>query len=371
MQELDDLLVVAKEIKLRKGVVVFFDISSVTGMCLSSSIQGQFDQVFVANNIYHSPFYKLTPIQKIIVSVENAFLLKSIMRRVNAARCITGVPLLVFRIARLVCGSNVFFISYIRGIIAKSTEKTSLSSGLYLKVRKLFGVRVASFFSDYSSDKVLCIGDVTRRFVIERSVPDKQVVTIGSIYCDSISLVPSRSLPEGKTKQIVFISSAFSFHGYHESQKAQFSLIGDVMRSIERVDANGAVDFVVRVHPREDLSSYKILKESNIRIDSDQKNPFVAYDDDALFVSPLSTLLFELAYIGKRTRLIASDYFLDSHSDWYRSLSVVPETDIDRVVTSYVSHSHSEYQIEFDLEQIISLKNKGRVLAEFLREVLI
>src|SRR5690606_3016142 len=115
-------------------------------------------------------------------------------------------------------------------------------------------------------------------------------------------------------KVVVFVSSAFAAHGYADAQAAQTELIR-ILRN-EAVGARGG--FIIRKHPREDDGIYSCHEDLIGIVDSSGCNPLTGYPRDSLFISTTSTLIFEMAYAGRCSRIVANDFFMQRFFRWYQ-----------------------------------------------------
>lgn len=363
----------AEKLKALGYFPIFFDLSESTGTPFSEADLSGFDRVYRGIKLPKKKIHQLSPLNKVLVSALNAIMMIFSEKKEKCTLRIIGVPLLTYRIANSISGKKVKCFSYIRGIIVKSGESTSLSSKVFLKygfLKSIFGYKV---FSDYYADQVLCVGNITKKFVVSRDVPEENVKVVGSIYCDA-KYASKRPLEASNLSKpaIIFLSSAFARHGYIRSQAAQLELISKISNYLKTRFGEGEVEFIVRTHPREDINLYQGYICPFDLVDSSGKDPLMSYPEKRLFISPMSTMLFELAYLGELTALIGSNDFLDEHGDWYEGVGAQPILEWEKVIEKFfygkLVRSHCNEAL--NLEKNISSVNKGRVIDEILGSVL-
>jgi hypothetical protein len=366
-QELIDLSEALVSLK-EEGVedIVFFDLSSFYGEYLDPELLNRFSKRHKAILSRRGRFKNMGAAGKLFFSILFAFQLLFVCRKYKSSTVVVGVPMLVYRLAGLFSFGRLFVMSYLRGIIIESPKEVSVSSRLYFILKKVALGRAGRVISDYYADRVICIGDTTKDFVIGRSVPEANVVVLGSIYCDQrySATLKLGSVHAKPVRQVVFISSALAAHGYVESQKSQTELIKAIYEAVCSCSGSFDVKFIVRQHPREDSAIYSEILEMGIDVDNSGLDSTVIYDSGTLFVSPLSTLLFELAYLGRRAMLVSNEALFTTHSAWYRGIKAEPVLKFEQGMHEYLCGGRVGY-LGFDLSQIISTKHRGDVMAFF------
>lgn len=360
-QELADLMAIAQCLHDAHGLEVFyFNITPLLAGGEGDSVDSfLFRRQWRAKAIRGYSFKKMPAVLKLLASLINAFYLAFLYYARRADFVLVGTPLLTYRLARILTFGNLRLVTYIRGIIAYSDENTSLSSQMFIRFGWLMRLRAfASILSDYYADLVICIGEVTASFIASRGVPEENIKVVGSVYCDNLS----GEKGEDGEKTVVFVSSAFAFHGYDDAQQAQTKLIRLIRRHIEV--HHPQVRFVVRRHPRESLSFYD--HELAQCLDADLGDPLISYPPNALFISPISTLIFEVAYAGRQGYIVTDDFFEQRFKGWYDSVGLTPIADWRSLIGDYVGDCHMRRQ---DFQSSISAKYKGSVVAQIVREL--
>ncbi len=371
-QELEDLSLVAVDLKANHNAIpVLYDVSGLMGEDFDPAVVGRFSIHYSGVEVFKKKFNELSAGKKLLVSLVNALNLLRVCLKERSRVCIIGVPLLVYRLASFLGLGQLTMISYIRGIIAQSGDETSLSSKLYRRFGWLCVGPLKRIVSDYYADKVICIGRVTHDFVTSRRVPERNVKVVGSVYCDSrLEVGTGEKICKAEKKEIIFLSSAFAAHGYIDSQSAQTKL---ALNILEYLNSNFSPDefrFVVRKHPRESADNYQEVERLGGVIDSGGLDAIVSYAANACFLSPVSTLLFELAYLGRSVALVADEHFLSRHAEWYSRLNASPMVDWRVLVLNIMRVDEAGKVYGFELNDIIDTKNKGRVVAEFSKLVM-
>lgn len=364
-QEYSDLSEIMREIKKKGDVeILYFNLGTVPVAIPEGN--DDFTNEYMAVRLFKIGLKELPPVKKFILSLVNAVKINFICFFNKVDSVVIGVPLLTFRLARLLSFRRVRYISYIRGVIAQSTEKTSLSSHVFLKYQWLGRINwVRSWISDYYSNVVICIGESTKRFLITRFVPEDNIKVIGSIYCDSRrGEIP---LPSAKAKTIVFVSSAFEWHGDLDAHKAQTSFILRIKQHLEEYHKVNDYNFIIRIHPRESLQVYRREGSLLSRVDCRGLDPIKAYPKNTLFISPVSSLIFELNYLGRQSRIVSDKFFTGYSKTWVEAIGIKPVNNWKDMLDSYILNGDVTPQP--NLDDAISKKHYGNVSSKIIKIV--
>lgn len=367
-QELVDLSLIASKMKSEMGVTpILYNLQAVTGCALDETIISEFEKRYNSINFFDNRFSDLNPFNKIIISAVNALNMLRIIRKENIGLSVIGVPLLTFRILSLLLFGRINQVSYIRGVIAQSGRNTSLSSKFYYYFSFLSRFDfVRKLISDYYSNLVFCIGRTTADFIESRGVSEKDICVVGSVYCDSIN---ESEVFEKKEKEIVFVSSAFSFHGYTETQHQQQDLVIQI-QSFIKIKYGERIKFKVRVHPRESITDYAEFISNGGVIDAGESLIFDHFQkENTLFLSIVSTLLFEMAYLGYEVEFISDEHFNVIFNDWYDALNVNPVSDWISLINDFVDGVKNKSCTSKKFENVITNINKGTVVDVIVREI--
>lgn len=364
-QELEDLSLVAERLRRDGFIPVLYDLSKVSGDDFRKEVVDTFPVVCQGISLFSESFRDLSVGKKVVVALVNAINLVRICVVLRCSTCVIGVPLLIYRLAGFLGFGRIRFVSYIRGIIAQSGDDTSSSSKIFRRISWLCVGPLRRVVSDYYADCVVCIGEVTRRFVEERRVPKENVKVLGSIYCDSRFLCDDEGQSRKGRREFVFLSSAFSAHGYQDSQISQSELIVNIFTYLKDNYSAEDFDFVVRKHPRERVEDYRGILEKGVRVDDSGGDAVRCYSKSACFISPISTLLFELAYLGRAAVLVSNSHFLARHAEWYEKINARPVVDWEGMLEYLMRHDPCPQAYGFDLDEVISTKNKGSVIESF------
>lgn len=366
-QEFYDLNLLMSELyHEHKSRIIYFNLSKTTGVPTKENGSGDYwTKEYNSIRVFNNDLKQLSPLKKLITSLINALYLFYICIVNKVDRVVVGVPLLSFRMFRLLSTRRIKLISLIRSVIAQSEKNTSLSSKIFLKYGSInrFGW-IKRLLSDYYADKVICVGETTRLFLLSRSVPDNNIKVIGSVYCDS----KAECINVTGEKIIVFISSAFEWHGDSEAQYAQTELIRNINNYLSVKYRGRAYKFFIRPHPREAGGTY--TKESDLVSFIDYRNdPISDYPSNTLYISVVSNMIFELNALGRQSRLISNEYFLEHLSRWCAAIGISPIVNWERVLDDYLlDNLKSEQKC---LDNVISKKYAGFVVSEISNEILI
>lgn len=360
-QELADLMAIAQALHDKHGLEVFyFNITPLLAGGEGDSVNTSlFKRQWRAKAIRGHAFKQMSAGLKLLASLINAFYLVFLYYARRADFVLVGTPLLTYRLARILTFGNLRLVTYIRGIIAYSDENTSVSSRMFIRFGRLMRLRAfASILSDYYADLVICIGEVTANFIASRGVPAENIKVVGSVYCDNLS----GDEGEDGEKTVVFVSSAYAFHGYDDAQQAQTTLIRLIRKHIEA--HHPQVRFVVRRHPREALSFYD--HDLAQCLDAEVGDPLTSYPSNALFISPISTLIFEVSYAGRQGYIVTDEFFARRFDAWYKSVRLDPVFEWRDVVDQYAAQ---EVNLRQDFSRAISISSKGRVVDRIALDV--
>lgn len=362
-QELSDILCLKKELRDNGLDAIYFNMAPLLGgLSFHNTIHCNFIKIFDSISMSKREFKKLSSSIKLFASFINALVLIVLYYRSGAKFILIGAPLLTYRLARILTLGKLKTVSVIRGVIVYSENNSSVSSKMFMRMGALARSRLfRSIFSDFYSHLVFCIGESTKDFLISRAVPSSHIRISGSLYCDS--LVNNTNSTVDSKKSIVFFSSAFASHGYPEAQAAQTRLI----RNIKKLATENACSFTIRKHPREDLEIYLNDDDLINDLDSSVQNPLIGYSSNALFLSTVSTLIFEMSYIGRHARIISDDFFSDRFSNWYRNVHIKPIMNLECLIRIYSESGEIPYQ---NLSNAISLDNHGEVARYCCEEIL-
>jgi hypothetical protein len=141
------------------------------------------------------------------------------------------------------------------------------------------------------SGQVYVVGQSTKDVLVHQGVNPNKVLVTGVPRFDIQNLVPATS----NVKKILYLSSAFAWHNFHEYDLAQKN---DICQLTEFF-ANSEYEFNIKIHPREQEIDYEWLvgKYDNINvINGDLKEKIESHD---LIISPFSTGLLESIALGK------------------------------------------------------------------------
>lgn len=213
-------------------------------------------------------------------------------------------------------------IAYFRGLMFSSSNKIGIMDKL--KFGKYGYFFKSKIFNRFESDLIITTSELNKNFIIERGIPEKKIQLINPLWLSGLALKQTTD------KKIYFLTQAFHSHGFslqHDSQIKFLSLL-------DEWSAEHGKPLTVRVHPR-DYFDYKNLKyKSNISFDSRNPKEFMkdlSYSE--IVISPLSTLAFEVIYLGGCCCFYTTEALDYVYASAYRKLSIDPikETEINKL----------------------------------------
>lgn len=276
--------------------------------------------VFRARQVFEGKFSELGLFKKYMNYIGFAVQLLLLIFRLRPVLLVVGVPLIFFRLQRFFSGGRVKVISVLRSVVFGSPPDARLSNFKRLLMRLgLVG---------YSADVALCVGESTARFA--RSQSFDEVLSVGPFDADAyLSKHPACGYTyPGDYDVLVFIGAAYSWHGDSDSELQQSVCLSDLKAHCACLGKR----FIYLEHPRGNLAD-----EASHEIDVMRGGMpacldlIEAHKGRVYFVSMLSTMSFELSYLGFPCCFYVTDTFLGKYSFWYLAQHNVAFTDLSKI----------------------------------------
>lgn len=206
--------------------------------------------------------------------------------------------------------------AYIRGVTFDPATSVGISDGVRQgRFRRLVPQRVVA---TYHADEVFTVGEINRRFIVGRGMPDSRVHVVGPVWLDQAR--PARS--GSKSPATYVVTGAWAAHGFHDEHDAQTSMLADLAATW-----HDESELVIRVHPRDDFPYSADPRFSGVHLSTEPPAEFLASLGPAdVVVAPLSTLAFEALHLGARVAFYADEHATRSYNHVYKWLGIVPCT---------------------------------------------
>jgi len=231
------------------------------------------------------------------------------------------------------------YIIYMRTVYVNSEHYPFISDKIYKFLSKRLRLRL---FNAYNADFCIVTNYVTKNYLIKRGVDESNVLISGPIWLDKYKRIGNRNT--GKFKRVIYITQAFYAHNLAEAQEGQKRAIKHVRDESERK----RLEFYLRVHPR-DKSNYNGYK----KMPEDMEEFLAEVNSDDLIISTLSTLAFELIWLGANVIFVKYDEIEDLYSRSYEFLNIKAYSVYE---LSYEESIHSENifgKINFDVFNVL------------------
>lgn len=218
---------------------------------------------------------------------------------------LVGVPLVFIRLQRLFFFGRFKLVSVLRSVVFADGEvhKTSYLKGLLRR----WGVL------GYSADLFIGVGDSTGRFL--EAFGGGKYIAVGPFDADNCLLAGSpRDLAyPGDFDVMVFIEGAFAWHGDQRAELDQQRCASDIKQYCQRMNKK----MLFLSHPR----GCGVSESAGLDILTGGLDACVElvrqHNGRVYFVSMLSTMCFELSYLGFAGCFYAPQGFLDRLGGWH------------------------------------------------------
>jgi hypothetical protein len=230
---------------------------------------------------------------------------------------VTGVSLFKFRLYSVLL--RLKHISYLRASVlfdSKAERRVELiKSSLLLKK--------FNFLYPYSADSLFVVDSETKEYISRLTKPNQAIKVVNSIARMDFLLALKNNKYQ-KTDKVVFVTTAFSWHGYTELSIFQIEIVNKLYEFF-------GDNLVVRMHPRDLIDHYRDIPNDIIddRVHFHHNDYF-----GASFITTISTLPHDYR------ELWIDGFYIDcSHKDinlknWYSQRSIKPYS-IDQIMNNY------------------------------------
>jgi hypothetical protein len=278
---------------------------------------------------------------------------------------LTGVSLSQHRLLKLLRPSSCLHISILRAPVVKDDRifsRQKLARWLPFKPLRYF-------LKNYAADCIFVTGDTTRQFLITEARLDPDCVLIsGPIAADHAykTLAKPTTDSSGRAIQrIVFLPSAFKWHGDDEGDRAQQNWLSTCISQLQNSSLK-EVPIWIRIHPRDICINYDKFQSLNIAIDDGtlpawDKHPL----EHTLFISQLSSLIFELNYLGASGFFISDSFFAHKYAQWYERNGITALSGIHQM-EDMIRDNKSLSQ---GSPQVLSVQHRGSVSTFITRHI--
>lgn len=325
LQELEDLRLLAQDLKQKTAAeVYFFALPLLYGASESAQFEG-FDKLIYPLGSRRGNVKFLPLAHKIYLGLMNALYLISLFYRHKIDLCLTGVPLMYTKIAR-VLSYKTLFVAYVRSLLADDEHPTSSSEKIWYRLKLMPGHQLFAALAPYQADYVLTIGERNKKTLVKKGLKPEQIFITGPLAVDQIKVLAQRDL-EGN--EIVFLMQAFNWHNDQASAQAQHAFL---LELVDRVRSHKGLWLRIRPHPRDLASLDSSLFQENILLDTSGTDFLQTLTDRSLVVSAVSTLNFEADYLGFAHCFFAMGAIQKRFASWYDSLAIQPLGSVDEVI---------------------------------------
>ncbi|NRH26814.1 hypothetical protein [Pseudomonas sp. MS19] len=338
--ELESILSLLDEVlTINKG----FNVTIFNSMSLYSQekFEDSFDNIVSCKRLFSGQFKTLNVLLRFIESLYIALQLYFLMRSKRSTVLVVGVSLVYHRVLKFLLRDKLLLVSVVRSIIVQGADDIGFKK--HLRRLGLIGS---------VGDVGLTTGPVTSRYLGNNMV--RSIYDVGPFDIDKCYEASSKKDLNYTPQAVVFITSAFSWHGDYKGQCQQV----EFCRELAVAALADGLRFFILVHPRDNKGQYESLG-LDVEIVSGGLGKCIQVNENfggaVCFVSMVSTLSFELAYIELQSKLMVPKSFYENNSTWYESVGVKPLVDIQ---SGWIGYG------QIDCSRVFNLSNRGRVAQE-------
>lgn len=276
--------------------------------------------VFPARQIFDGKFSELGLFKRYMNYIAFAVQLLLLILRLRPVLLVVGVPLVFFRLQRFFFARRFKVISVLRSVVFGCASDVRVS-----RFKRLF-MRLG--LVGYSADVALCVGESTARFA--RSQNFDEVLSVGPFDADGyLNKHPACGYAYlGDYDVLVFIGAAYSWHGDYDSELQQSICLSDLKAHCARLGKR----FIYLEHPRGNVAHEASHELDVIRGGVPACLDLIeAHQGRVYFVSMVSTMSFELSYLGFPCCFYVTDAFLNKYSSWYLAQANMVFTDLSKI----------------------------------------
>lgn len=304
--------------------------------------QKYFKKIFDSKNPFKTNFKTQNFLCKIIVILVNFLILLKIVVNENIDFILSGVPLIFSRVVRLFF-PHLIRIAYVRGLLFDSSKSTSTSDWFYFLTKKIRIQDKIHFFNNYYSECILTTGEINKKFLLDRGIPDKNIFLTGPLVLDRIANSTRKIEFDSENNfEIIFITQAFNWHMDEKADFEQKKFLLSLMEQLRSVKIKN-IQFKIRLHPRDSIENYKnIIKneDSEIIFDTSDSSIFLSEcKNNKVMISGLSTFAFEWMYLGGKCFFYTTDYFFQNSESIYKKVNIDPYRDSKNMIQAILAEN--------------------------------
>lgn len=176
-------------------------------------------------------------------------------------------------------------------------------------------------FHSYSADVVLTVGDVNRRFLLGRGIPNESIHLVGPVWLRDAERASDRAAAT-EPGTAYFLTTAWRAHGKLEEHEAQLAITHRLA-----VGWPGPQRLVLRVHPRDDYPYESDPVFHAVPLNRLTPGEFLrSLDLGDVLIAPLSTFAFEALRLGHAVVFYADPVATKAYLHMYSALGIVPKS---------------------------------------------
>lgn len=294
--ELNDLLVILKANRNAQDEII---------LCLNEKVsyEPEYNQkVYVEKNFTHF---------KWIMRLAQMGYFFYIIIKVRPDYVFSGSSIFKHRISTLLF--KVKHVAYFRGLLFDYRNETG---GLADKLRHGFAKKLFQgyLFNTFEATYLLTTSEMNKDYLYGREIDCKKVYLTGPVWLENKNIDLNRS-----GKRLIFLTQAFSWHGYPLQHDSQIRYLTVLSLYAEK----RGIPLQIRKHPRDSTDYLDFFQQSNITISEENYENFLSqvgmFD---IVVSPLSTMAFELMYLGVKCCFYSTEELDLVYTSAYEKLAI-------------------------------------------------
>lgn len=361
-EEFNELFLICKNLyKLNKNINFYFiDVSNIVDTKLSYSNK---DNVFKEYIKINKKFKNLKILNKLFAIYKINKIIKSKEQEINNVILLSGVPLVFFRYLHIFYGYTFF--SYLRSLVIEEETTHSLSHKIFKIFKNFFNKQSKLFkiINPWVCSYLFTIGSINKEYLF-KYLPNDKIILSGPLLLDELKkkCIIVNNINLNKINKLIFATSAFSWHLEYELDKLQYNILDNILLFLNENKLN--LNFIIRIHPRDDIKKYQSLKEKykNLNIEFNNE-PFLDFIGDCIYNSVLFSLIsnlnLEWSYLGGKSIYIGNDFLLKKYKYFFNKINYSPYI-VDKVEDFYFLKDFKELNY-INVKNIYSLHKEGNL----------
>ncbi len=266
---------------------------------------------------YQVIYYKIESINTFKSKLIETIQFVSLVFKVKPDYLYTGFPIIKYRLASLLL--NIHYTAYLRGLMFNPTIYSGIGEKLrYGRFSFLFKSRL---FNTYDADQIITISEINKQFINSRGIPENKISLISPPWLDKPKLKQNE-----KIETIVFISQAFTHHGFQTIHSSQINFLEKLIRYAHFHN----LSLIIRQHPR-DFHNYDSYLRNNVSINKESSEKFLNdLNTSYILISPLSTFAFEAIYLGLKVKFYSTKELDKLYLESFNNLNISPIYTLDK-----------------------------------------